>query len=83
VYTTGILGNILTWGDQQILESVDEVEDIYVIYYVQKRKAIIQRTTKKRKITLDHFVFVTIEENLINTAGACTTKLISMGKALS
>jgi hypothetical protein len=53
VYTTGNLGNTLTWGDQQIPELVDEVADIYVISYDRKRKAIIKRTTKKRRITLD------------------------------
>jgi hypothetical protein len=47
IYTAGSLRNNLTWGDQQIPESVDEVADIYVISYDQKRKTIIQRTTKR------------------------------------
>jgi hypothetical protein len=47
IYTTGSLGNMLTWGDQQIPELVDEVADIYAISYDQKRKAIVQRTAKK------------------------------------
>jgi hypothetical protein len=38
---------MLTWGDQQIPEPVDEVADIYVISYDQKRKAIIQRIQRK------------------------------------
>jgi hypothetical protein len=62
---------------------VDEVEDIYVISYDQKRKAIVQRTTKKRRITLDHSILVTTEENLINTTDAQTFELIGVGKALS
>jgi hypothetical protein len=33
VYTAGNLGNTLTWGDQQILELVDKVADIYKISY--------------------------------------------------
>jgi hypothetical protein len=41
IYTAGSLGNNLTWGDQQILDLVDEVTNIYVISYDQKRKAII------------------------------------------
>jgi hypothetical protein len=41
IYTTGSLGNKLTWGNQQIPEPVDEVEDIYVISYDQKRKDIV------------------------------------------
>jgi hypothetical protein len=83
IYTTGSLGNNLTWGDQQIPEPVDEVADIYAISYDQKRKAIIQRTAKKRRITLDHSILVTTEENLINTADAHTSELIGVGKSLS
>jgi hypothetical protein len=83
IYTTGSLENNLTWGDQQIPEPVDEVADIYVISYDQKRKAIIQRTAKKRRITLDHSILVTTEENLINTADTRTSELIGMGKSLS
>jgi hypothetical protein len=83
IYTTDSLGNMLTWGDQQIPEPVDEVADIYAISYDQKRKAIVQRTAKKRKITVDHSILVTTEENLINTADARTSELIGMGRALS
>jgi hypothetical protein len=83
VYTTGSLGNTLTWGDQQIPKPVDEVADIYVISYDRKRKAIVQRTAKKRRITLDHSILITTEENLINTADAQMSELIGVGKALS
>jgi hypothetical protein len=48
IYTTGILGNTLTWGEQQIPEPVDEVADIQAIAYTRKRKSIRKRTTKKR-----------------------------------
>jgi hypothetical protein len=54
-----------------------------VISYDQKRKAIIQRTAKKRRITLDHSILVTTEENLINTTDAHTSELIGVGKSLS
>jgi hypothetical protein len=54
-----------------------------VISYDQKRKAIIQRTTKKRKITVDHSILVTTKESSINTADAHMSKLIGMGRALS
>jgi hypothetical protein len=54
-----------------------------VISYDQKRKAIIQRTAKKRRITLDHSILVTTEENLINTADAHASELIGMEKSLS
>jgi hypothetical protein len=53
IYTAGSLGNNLTWGDQKIPDPIDEVADIYAISYDQKRKDIIQRTAKKRRITLD------------------------------
>jgi hypothetical protein len=47
---------------------MDEVADIHAIDYDRKRKAIIQRTTKKRRITLDRSILITMEENLINTS---------------
>jgi hypothetical protein len=58
VYTIDSLGNMLTWGDRQIPEPVDEVADIYAISYNQKRKAIMQRTEKRRRIMLDHSILV-------------------------
>jgi hypothetical protein len=82
ICTTDSLGNKLTWGDHQIPNLVDEVADIYAISYDQKRKAIVQRTVKKRRILLDHSILVTIEENLINTTDARTSELIDVGKAL-
>jgi hypothetical protein len=83
VYTTGNLGNTLTWGDQQIPEPVDEVADIYAISYDRKKRAIIQRTMKKRRITLDHSILITTEEDLINTENARTSELIGAGMAIS
>jgi hypothetical protein len=74
---------MLTWGDQQIPELVDEVENIYAISYNQKRKAIIQRMAKKIRITLDHSILFTTEENLINKTKSQTSKLLGVGKALS
>jgi hypothetical protein len=73
VYTIRSLGNKLTWGDQQIPEPVDEVADIHAIAYDRKRKAIVQRTTKKRRITLDRSILITTEEDLINTQNARTS----------
>jgi hypothetical protein len=77
------LGNNLTWGDQQIPDPVDEVVDIYVISYDQKRKAIFQRNAKKRIFTLDQSIIVITEKNLIDTADTCMPELISVGKSLS
>jgi hypothetical protein len=53
-----------------------------VIAYDQKRKAIIQKTSKKRRINLDQSIIVFTEEKLINTVDAHTSELIGVGKAL-
>jgi hypothetical protein len=79
----GVNGSTLTWGDQQIPEPVDEVADIHAIAYDRKRKAIIQRTTKKRRITLDRSILITIEENLINIEHDKTSELIGVGMAIT
>jgi hypothetical protein len=55
---------------------VDEVADIHAIAYDQKRKAIVQRTTEKRRITLDHSILIITEEHMINTKHGKTSKLI-------
>jgi hypothetical protein len=81
VYTIGSLGNTLTWGDQQIPEPMDEVADIHAIAYDWRKKAIVQRTTKKRRITLDHSILITTEEHLINTEHAKTSEFIDVGMA--
>jgi hypothetical protein len=54
-----------------------------VISYDQKRKSIIQRTTTKRNITVDHFILVTIEKRLINTIDSHMSELIGVERALS
>jgi hypothetical protein len=61
---------------------VDEVADIHAISYDRKRKAIIERTTKNRRISLDHSNFITTEEHLINTEHAKTFELIGVGMAI-
>jgi hypothetical protein len=73
IYTIGILGNILTWGDQQIPELVDEVTNIHAISYDRKMNVIVQRTTKKRRITLDHSILITTEEKMINIENSKTS----------
>jgi hypothetical protein len=62
---------------------VDEFADIHVISYDWKRKYIMQRTTKKRRITLDHSILITTEENLINTKHAKTSELINVGMEIT
>jgi hypothetical protein len=55
---------------------LNEVADIHAIAYDQKRNSIIQRTTKKRRITLDLSILITTKENLINTKNDKTSELI-------
>jgi hypothetical protein len=76
IYTIGRLGNMLIWGDQQIPKLVDEVSYIHAIYYDLKRKAIMKRTMKKRRITLDRSILIATKEMLMNTEHAKTSELI-------
>jgi hypothetical protein len=62
---------------------MDEVVDIHAIAYDRKRKAIMQRTTKKRRITLDHSILITMEENMINTEHAKASELIDAGMEIT
>jgi hypothetical protein len=43
----------------------------------EKGKLSFQRTTKKRRITLDHSILITTEENLNNTENAKMSELIN------
>jgi hypothetical protein len=74
---------MLTWGDQQIPKLVDEFFDIHAISYDRKRKAIVKRTTKKRRITLDRSILITTEEKLMNTENAKTSELIGAGMEIT
>jgi hypothetical protein len=76
------LGNTLTWGEQQIPEPVDEVINIHVITYDRKRKAIMKRTTKKRRLTIDSSILITTKEKLISTEHAKTSNPIGTGIAI-
>jgi hypothetical protein len=62
---------------------VDEVANIHAIAYDRKRKAIVQRTTNKRRITLDHSILITTEEHLINTEHAKMYELIGVGMEIT
>jgi hypothetical protein len=74
---------MLTWGDRHIPDTVDAVANIFFISYDQKKNSIMQRMTKKIRITLDHSILVITEENLINTTNAWKYKILGVGKALS
>jgi hypothetical protein len=77
------MGNTLTWGEHQIPEPMDEVIDIQSITYDRKMKAIMKRTTKKRRLTLDNSILITIEQKLISTEHAKTSKLIGARMAIT
>ena len=79
LYTARSLGSTLSWGDQQILELVDEVFDIQAISYERKSKFLMRRTIKKRKLTLDNTLFITTEETLFDIENAKMTELIGAG----
>jgi hypothetical protein len=57
--------------------------NIHTISYDRRRKAIIQRTTKKRRISLDRSILITTEEDFINMQNARTSKIIDVGRAIS
>jgi hypothetical protein len=59
IYTVESMGNMLTWGEQQILEPMDEFTNIQAISYDRKMKSIMKITTKKRRLTLDHSILIT------------------------
>jgi hypothetical protein len=61
---------------------MDEVADIQAISYDWKRKDIINRTTKKRRLTLDCSILITTEEKLINTEHVKMSKVIGGGMAI-
>jgi DNA-directed RNA polymerase subunit E'/Rpb7 len=58
-------GKYSNLGRAKILEHVDEVADIQEITYDRKRKSIMKRTTKKRRLTLDSSILITIEEKCL------------------
>jgi hypothetical protein len=62
---------------------MDEVADIHAIAYDWKRKDIVQRTTKKRRITLDRSILITMEETLINTEHSKTYELLGAGMEIT
>jgi hypothetical protein len=63
----GSLGNSLSWGDQPIMEHVDEVVDVQEITCDIKIQVIVTRPRKKRRVTLDSALMITMEETLLDT----------------
>jgi hypothetical protein len=82
-YTSGSLGNILSWGDQQILEPIDEVFDVQDISYDNKIKAVMKRHVKRRSFTLDSTMFVTTDETLFDTENTKVSELLGVGMSIT
>jgi hypothetical protein len=61
---------------------MDEFGDIQAISYDQKRKDIVNRIIKKRRLTLDCSILITIKEMFINTEHAKTSELINIGMVI-
>ena len=62
---------------------MDEVANTHTITYDWKIKSIVQKNTKKRRITLDHSILITTEEKFINMEHAKTYKLIGTGMEIT
>jgi hypothetical protein len=60
-----------------------EVSNIHAIAYDRKSRAIVQRTTKKRRITLDRSILITMKEYLINTKHTKMSELIGAGMEIT
>jgi hypothetical protein len=54
-----------------------------LISYDRKRKAIMKRTTKKRRIMLDRLILITMEEKLLKIEHDNTSELIDAGMAIT
>jgi exosome complex RNA-binding protein Rrp42 (RNase PH superfamily) len=59
------------------------VVDIQAISYDRKSKAIMKRTTKKRRLMLDSSILITMEEKMLNTKHAKTFELIGVGMVIT
>ena len=53
-----------------------------MIAYDRKKKSIMKRTTKKRRLTLDSLILITIEEKLVSIEHAKTSEVIDAGMAI-
>jgi len=82
-HSLGSLGNALLGGDQSIPEPVDEVADVESIAYDRKRQVVFKRTNKKRRLTLDIVVMITMEETMLDAKQSKVSELLGAGMAIS
>jgi hypothetical protein len=82
-HTPGSLGNSLSWGDQPIPEPVDEVVDVQAIAYDRKRQVVVRRIGKKRRLTLDNVMLITMEETLLDDKKSKVSELLGACMAIS
>jgi hypothetical protein len=82
-HTLGSLGNSLSWGDQPIPETMDKVVDVQDISYDSKRQLIVNITGKKRRITLESVVMITIKETLLDVGQSKVSELLGESMSIS
>jgi hypothetical protein len=62
---------------------MDEIVDVQAIAYDRKRKLVMKRMVKKRKLTLDSTLLITMEEILFDIEHTKMTELIKVGMAIT
>jgi hypothetical protein len=82
-HTPRSMGNALAWGDQQTPEPINEVDDIKSIAYDRKIQVLVRITSRKRNLTLDSAMVITIEENLLDSKNAKLHELLGEGMTIS
>lgn len=81
-HTIGSLEFFLAWGDQPILELLEEIVDLESIVYNRRRQAIVNKTHKGRRVDVDSVVLCTTEETLFDIRRVKLNKLLSTGVAI-
>jgi hypothetical protein len=82
-HTPESIGNVLAWGDQQILELVYEFVDIQAITYDRKRQILVRRTSRERNLTLDISMVIIIEETLLEAKKDKLSEMLVAGMSVS
>ena len=74
---------MLSWGDQPILEPLDEVVNVQAISYDRKRQLILKRTRKKWILTSDNVLMITMEETLLDIGQSMVSELLEVSMDIS
>jgi hypothetical protein len=82
-HTPGSFHNSLAWGDRNIPEPIEELDDLKSIAYNWLRKVIVRRMQERKRVDVDNFLIYTIEEPLLNTRKAKLNELVAEGVEIS